>query len=320
MTYKFGAIGAEVGGAKAGVVGDPADRETRAGLIAAYCAEIRPMTDGGRFLTGPDMGTFEEDFALLRERRAVPSAISAVVGDVPFEDLLTGFGVAVAADTALRARPGGNGLAGRSVAIEGFGKVGGGVVREVVSRGGLVVGVSTVAGSLLDPRGLDVQRLLELRQAYGDQCVLHYGLPAGQPADLFTEAANADVIVPGARPGVISGGVAAALPASVQVIAPAANAAYTKAGADTLRLRGIAALPDFICNAGGILGYRSAADASPEQVLADVQDRVSGLIGQALEHPDGPMAGGCAMAAEFLKGWWGDPPGPPFANEVAGTG
>ena len=103
--------------------------------MASYCAEIRPLVEHGRFLTGPDMGTSEEDFAPLRERRSGPSAMAAVVGGVPFEDVLTGYGVAVAAETALRAGLGG-GWAGRSAAIEGFGKVGGGVAREVASRGG----------------------------------------------------------------------------------------------------------------------------------------------------------------------------------------
>jgi glutamate dehydrogenase/leucine dehydrogenase len=97
--------------------------------MARFCAAVRPLTDAGRFLTGPDMGTAEEDFAPLRERRAAPAAIRAVVAGVPFEDLLTGYGVAVAAETALgggsKGSKGSKGLDGRSVAIEGFGKVGG---------------------------------------------------------------------------------------------------------------------------------------------------------------------------------------------------
>src|ERR1700760_3822411 len=124
MTYKFAALGERVGGAKAGVRGDPADRAGKAALMARFCAEVRPLTDAGRFLTGPEMGTAEEDFAPLRERRAAPAAI-------------------------------------RSVSIEGFGKVGGGVAREVGRRGGRVAAVSTVAGCVADPSGLDVDRLLE---------------------------------------------------------------------------------------------------------------------------------------------------------------
>src|SRR5690348_4344055 len=173
MTYKFAALGERVGGAKAGVRGDPADRAGRAALMARFCAAVRPLTDAGRFLTGPDMGTSEEDFAPLRERRATPAAVRAVVDGVPFEDVLTGFGVAIAAETALAAGPGG-GLAGRSVAIEGFGKVGGGVAREVVRRGGRVVAVSTVVGCVADPAGLDVERLLALRRVHGDGCVARY--------------------------------------------------------------------------------------------------------------------------------------------------
>jgi glutamate dehydrogenase (NAD(P)+) len=309
MTYKFAALGEQIGGAKGGVLGDPADRVARAERMASYCAEIRPLADAGRFLTGPDMGTFEDDFAPLREGRAAPAAIGAVVGGVPFEDVLTGFGVAVAAETALHARSGG-GWAGRLVAIEGFGKVGGGVAREVNHRGGRVVAVSTVAGCITDSSGLDVGRLLGLRWAHGDECVAHYGLPVDPPAQLFAVAA--DVIVPGSRPGVIGRRTAQALSPRVQVIAPAANVPYTRAGAEVAHQRGIAALPDFVCNAGAVIGYWSARQALPEQVLAEAGDRIAALILEALDHPGGPLAGACERAAGFLRGWWGEPPAAPF--------
>ena len=311
MTYKFAVLGDRIGGAKAGLAGDPADRTARAGLMARYCAEIRPMADAGRFLTGPDMGTFEEDFALLREGRAAPAAMTAVVGGMPFEDVLTGYGVAVAAEVALRAGLGG-GWEGRSVAIEGFGKVGGGVAGEVVNRGGRVVAVSTVTGCVADPAGLDIGRLLTLRAVHGDECVARYGLPTSPPGRLFT-AVDADVLVPGTRPGVIGRRVAGLLPPAVRVVAPAANVPYTRQGAEVLRGRGITALPDFVCNAGAVIGYRSAREATPQHVLADVEEKVTALIAESLGHQDGPLAGACERAAGFLRSWWGDPPGAPFA-------
>jgi glutamate dehydrogenase/leucine dehydrogenase len=314
MTYKFAALGERVGGAKAGVRGDPADRAGKAALMARFCAEVRPLTDAGRFLTGPDMGTAEEDFEPLRRARAAPAAIRAMVAGVPFEDLLTGYGVAVAAETALGGgEKGSKGLNGRSVAIEGFGKVGGGVAREVGRRGGRVAAVSTVAGCVSDPSGLDVERLLTLRRTHGDACVLRYGRPVLAPHQLFTEV-NADVLVPGTRPGAIDAPTARSLPPGVRVIAPAANAAYTAAGAEVLRQRGIVALPDFVCNAGAVIGYRSAVDATPDQVLAKVEARIGELIGAALGHPSGPLAGACEQAGGFLRSWWGEPPGPPFAS------
>jgi glutamate dehydrogenase (NAD(P)+) len=309
MTYKYAALGIHMGGAKAGVRGDPADRAGKASLMARFCAEIAPLTENRRLLTGPDMGTTEEDFAPLREHRAAPTAINASIDGVPFEDLLTGYGVAAAAEAALD-----GGWGGRSVAIEGFGKAGGGVAREVTRRGGRVTAVSTVAGCVADPAGLDVERLFALRRAHGDACVLRYGRPAGPPGELFT-AVGADVVVPGTRPGAISGRTAASLPPSVRVIAPAANVPYTEPGADVLRQRGIVALPDFVCNAGAVIGYRSAVDATPEEVLASVGATIGGLILEDLRHPSGPLAGAYERAGRFLRGWWGEPPSPPYSPE-----
>ena len=235
----------------------------------------------------------------------------SVAGDVPFEDVLTGYGVAVAAEAALSARLGG-GWDGRSVAIEGFGKVGGGVATEVTGRGGRVVAVSTLAGCVADPSGLDVGRLLALRREHGDACVARYGLPVRPPGELFT-AAWADVVVPGTRPGVLGRAVAEALPAAVRVVAPAANVPYTRQGADVLHRRGILALPDFVCNAGAVIGYRSDPHATPAKVLADTGRKISELILDALGDPRGPLAGACDRAAGFLRTWRDDPPAPPFA-------
>jgi glutamate dehydrogenase (NAD(P)+) len=310
MTYKYAALGVQIGGAKAGVVGDPGDRTDRTARMARYCAEISPLVQAGRFLTGPDMGTFEADFAPIREHRAAPGVMRAVVDDVPFEDLLTGYGVAVAAETALRAAVGGD-WDGRSAAIEGFGKVGGGVAREVTRRGGRVVAVSTVTGSIADPSGLDIERLLQLRSRYGDDCIARYGRPIAPPAGLFI--AEADVIVPGARPGAISSQVAKSLAPAVRVVAPAANVPYTRSAAEVLRDRAIAALPDFVCNTGAVLGYRSAPEDTPAQVLAAVASRITEMISAVLSHPRGPLFGACDQAAAFLRTWWGEPPAAPFA-------
>jgi glutamate dehydrogenase/leucine dehydrogenase len=108
----------------------------------------------------------------------------------------------------------------------------------------------------------------------------------------------------------ISRGVAEVLPPAVRVVAPADNVPYTSEGADVLHRRAIAALPDFVCNAGAVIGYRSALEASPETVLADVDRTIVELTSEALSHPGGPLAGACERAAAFLRGWWGEPPAP----------
>ena len=97
-------------------------------------------------------------------------------------------------------------------------------------RGGRVAAVSTAAGCVADPAGLDVERLPELRRLHGDDCVAHYGPAPGPPGMLFS-AVEADVLVPGTRPGVMKRAVAGTLPPGVRVVAPAANVPYTAGGA-----------------------------------------------------------------------------------------
>jgi hypothetical protein len=71
-----------------------------------------------------------------------------------------------------------------------------------------------------------------------------------------------------------------------------------------------------VCNAGAVIGYRSAPGATPGEVLAAVGATITGLITEALVgHHPGPLAGACELAGKFLRGWWGEPPDPPFAPE-----
>jgi glutamate dehydrogenase (NAD(P)+) len=220
--------------------------------------------------------------------------------------VLTGFGVAVAADAAV------GGLDGRTVAIEGFGKVGAGVAREVAYRGGRVVAVSTLAGCVADPGGFDIDQLWEGRAVHGDGLVAEVGRSCLPRHALFE--IDADVLVPGARVGVIDEHRAARLGA--RAVAPAANVPYTAGGLEALGDRGIAAHADFVCNAAAVVGYTSPASASRAQVLERVQQTIIDLVAASSDDARGPFAGACALAEEFLRSWRPpdeSPPGPPLA-------
>jgi glutamate dehydrogenase/leucine dehydrogenase len=271
-----------------------------------FCEEIRPLVASRRFLTGPDLGTYEADFAPLRTPDWEPHVLNSEVDGVAFEDVLTGFGVAVAADAAL------GGLDGRAVAVEGFGKVGAGVARESARRGARIVAVSTLAGCVADPAGLSVDELWEARAKHGDGLVTEVGRPV-LPRDALFDA-EADVLVPGARVGVLDRLRSERVPAVAVV--PAANVPYTAAGLETLGARGIAAHADFVCNAAAVVGYTSPAHASQAQVLDTVEHTIVDLVHASSDHAAGPFAGACAMAETFLRTWrpTGEaPPAPPLA-------
>jgi glutamate dehydrogenase (NAD(P)+) len=303
MTYKFAVLRHPLGGAKGLVRSNPDDR---AAAMERYCEEIGPLVASRRFATGPDLGTYESDFASLRPANWEPHVMNSVVDGVAFEDVLTGFGVAVAADVAL------GGLEGRTVALEGFGKVGAGVARETTRRGARVVAVSTVAGCVADPAGLDLDDLWEARAKHGDQLVSGLGRER-QPRDTLFES-GADVVVPGARVGVLDEQRAARVAA--RAVVPAANVPYTAGGLAALGARGIAAHADFVCNAAAVVGYTSPASASQDDVLARVEDTISELVRECAADERGPFATAVAMAEQFLQTWrppGGLPPGPPLA-------
>lgn len=290
MTYKFAVLGRQLGGAKGLVRAHP---DERTAVMTRFCAEIEPLVTSGRFLTGPDLGTYEADFAPLRTSQWEPHVLNSVVDGVAFEDILTGFGVAVAADAAL------GGLDGRAVAVEGFGKVGAGVAREFVRRGGRIAAVSTLAGCVADPAGLDVDELWGARATHGDDLVTKLGRPL-LPRDALFET-EADVLVPGARVGVIDAVRAARL--SATAVVPAANVPYTAPGLETLTQRGVDALADFVCNAAAVVGYTSPVHASQAQVLETVECTILDLVRASSDHPRGQFAGACAIAQSFLRTW-----------------
>jgi glutamate dehydrogenase (NAD(P)+) len=303
MTYKFAVLGRPLGGAKGLVRARP---DERASAMARYCEEIRPLVDTRRFLTGPDLGTYEADFAPLRSADWEPHVLNSTVDGVAFEDVLTGFGVAVAADVAL------GGFDGRTVAIEGFGKVGAGVAREVTRRGGRVVAVSTVAGCVVDAGGFDLDELWEARTAHGDRLVAELGRDC-LPLDALFEA-DVDVLVPGARVGVLDERRAAGVAA--RAVVPAANVPYTAGGLEVLEGRGVRAHADFVCNAAAVVGYTSPTSATQQQVLDHVERTITDLVGACAGDGRGPFSTATGIAEEFLQTWRPDDttaPGPPLA-------
>jgi glutamate dehydrogenase/leucine dehydrogenase len=302
MTYKFAVLGVNFGGAKATIRATVADRDD---AVRRYVAEIRPLVESATFLTATDLGTVPDDFRSLPGTDQADLMHTDYMG-MPLDAYLTGLGVATAAETAL------GGLEGRTVAIEGFGKVGGATAVETARRGARLVAFSTIHGSVHDPRGFDVDELLGLRAKHGDRLVEHLGREVRPAAELFR--IDVDVLVPGARIGVIDESRARAL--NARVIAPGANVPYTASALEVLEARGIPALADFVCNSGATIGYVTDGLQNPDQAVAAVETRVRDLTTESLTDARGPVWGAAAIAAGHLKTWVDDgqmPDGPALA-------
>ena len=257
MTYKYLMLEFPAGGAKAGIWYDPATQNRRA-VMDAFLRVLQPLYEQRTYYPGADMGTSDDDFLPLRNKpgkRRYSGLRATHFEGLPLEDQLTGFGVVESALVAARAfqLP----IRGATVAIEGFGKVGGGAARFFARAGARVVAVSTLAGTRYDPKGLDVERLLELRQEYGDDAVRQYrGGRLLSRSALFT--LPVDILIPGARPDVIHAKNVDRIQA--RLVVPAANIPFRLPIANRLSQRGIGVVPDFVSNGGGVLA-----------ALADIQ-------------------------------------------------
>jgi len=280
MTYKFAMLELPCGGAKAGVWLDPSDA-ARPAVVQAFLSAIAPYVESRQYLPGADMGTAAADFAPLYAASGRQTNLGEQLFEgAPLEDQLTGYGVVVAAKTASEAL--GRTLAGARVALEGFGKVGAGVAKFLAREGATLVAVSNIQGTLEDPDGLDVERLLALRQEHGDDSLLHYE----EDTELFPAqmllAVAADIVIPGARPDSIDAEIATAMPA--KLVVPAANIPYAPGVIEVLARRGIVALPDFVTNAGGVLcGLVEMQGGNADDAFRMTRERISANVGSLFD-------------------------------------
>lgn len=247
MTWKWAAVDLYQGGAKAGIRFDPTSPRKEEALRAF--ARMLSSEVPREYVFGLDMGLDETDAAILCDElgdRGAATGTPAALGGVAYDALgVTGHGVAEAVDAAVAH----TGLDDRRVVVQGFGAVGHATARRLDELGYTVVAVSTAAGAVHDPDGLDVAELLRLRAEHGDALVDHCGgqhLAAG--GELLLETG---VLVPAAQQGVLDAGNAGDVRA--RLVVEGANLPTDAAAQQVLADRGVTVVPDFIANAGGII-------------------------------------------------------------------
>jgi glutamate dehydrogenase/leucine dehydrogenase len=254
MTYKFAFLGLPRGGSKAGIIGDPSmPPEAKRAYLRAFGRGLRSFLKTKDVAVGPDMGITVDDVKVIYEGANVEQVrkglFARVVEGDPAGYHLTGRGVIRAALATCRSAeiP----FAGATLAVEGFGQVGVGTCRTAVKEGGKVVAVSTMAGAIYNASGLDVEQLMALRREHGDRCILEYkGAERISPDEIYF--LPVDISIPGARPWVITEENCDRVQA--KVVVSAGNLSVTEAAENKLWARKVITVPDFVANAGALLG------------------------------------------------------------------
>lgn len=257
MTWKWAMVDVFFGGAKAGIVADPT-APNKEEILRAWASALRKHIPS-EYVVGLDMGLIERDAAVVQDvlgDRGAAVGSPTELGGVPYDELgLTGFGVAESAEAAIEES--GRGLAGARVAIQGFGAVGHAAAKRFVELGAEVVAVSSVTGVRYHPDGLNVDELLKLRASVGDAAITEHGegelLPLGAEVGL-----DVDVLVPAAKQDVINERNMKEIKA--MLVVEGANLPMNNAAQEYLKDQGVSVVPDFIANAGAVVGAGVAMD------------------------------------------------------------
>jgi len=257
MTWKCALIGIPYGGAKGGVAVDPRllSRGELERMTRRYASEIMPIIGPERDIPAPDVGTDEQTMAWIMDTYSVQAGFSVTgivtgkpvsIGGSQGRAGATSRGVLYAAFAALREHA--VERRGASVAIQGFGKVGGLAASFLHDAGCQVVAVSDVKGGVYNPAGLNPNALLRHVRAGADSVVGYPGTDTITNGELVE--LDVDILVPAALEGVITGDNADRVKA--RFVVEGANGPTTPDGDTILESKGVVVVPDILANAGGV--------------------------------------------------------------------
>lgn len=249
MSYKFAALDLPIGGAKAGIIDSGADHEIQ---IDEFSFFLKPFMQSMMYSPGADMGTDGSDLQRIFSSSGINDLIPSSrfmekIDGIPFEDVMTGYGVAISADTTYKQFN--STVEGKEFALEGFGKVGIGTALQLSKMGAKITGISNIFGSIYNPDGFDIKKIIGLRQEYGDGFIknLDYNI---LPREKLFEFEVSGLIL-GTRPHVINKNNYNKI--NAEFIIEAANIPITEEAEQLLYASHKKIAPDIITNSGGVL-------------------------------------------------------------------
>ena len=254
MTRKNALAELPFGGAKS-IVLDAGPVADRAALMRRF-GEFVGRT-GGAYLPGVDMGTSTADLAAIGG--AGVDVACAEQDPSPW----TALGVAAAISAAVEEVDHRDGIDGVTVLVQGVGHVGAALARELSARGARLL-VADVDGA----------RAAAVAEAVG-------GRPVPADAALTTPC---DVLAPCAIARVVNAGSVDRL--ACRIVAGAANDTLAeREDAERLAARGIAYVPDYVANAGGVVHVhalrRGDSSARLRRDVLAIGGRVRELLAEA---------------------------------------
>ena len=256
MTWKCAVVNSPFGGAKGGVICEPAlmsDGELER-LTRRYTAQILDVIGPERDVPAPDVNTNDRVMAWIMDTYSMHmrQATTAVVTGKPMElggslgrREATGRGCMIVTLEALKKFA----LVPEEtkVVIQGFGNVGGMAAELMSERGFRIIAIVEYDGAVYNPKGLNIAALRKHRTETGSINEFPGGEPIDKQEALFLEC---DVLLPAATENVINSQNADRL--RCKILCEGANGPTTALADEILNAQKIFVIPDILANAGGV--------------------------------------------------------------------
>lgn len=229
MTYKCAIAGLPYGGGKAVILSHPGQgpRDELFRRLGRYIDRLQ-----GHYITGMDLGTTVADMDIIRETTSYVTDVSGSLGAV--NDLtatMTAYGVFLSIRASLKKVFGMESVLGRTIAVQGLGKVGYRLCKYLHDDGASLI-------------------VTDIDDSRVKQAAIEFGATPCAPDAIFS--VPCDVFAPCALGGIVNDSTLGKL--HCRIVAGAANnqLAEPRHG-DRLRQLGILYAPDYVINAGGII-------------------------------------------------------------------
>ncbi|MFD4820577.1 Glu/Leu/Phe/Val family dehydrogenase [Peribacillus butanolivorans] len=290
MAYKYVASDSgTTGGCKAGISYDYKAPDAYA-VLRRFLIAMMPYIDIGVSL-GSDLGTKYEDvlkifnefgiaIPLTKSMKQDPAILQGIkdfdglmktrIDGLLLNDVVTGYGAAFSADEAWKFK---NGRDSARVVIQGFGCVGASCALKLSQLGYKVVGISDANLLVTCEEGLDVQKLIDHKNVYGEmnQDYFEPNYTVRPNSDWLN--VDCDILIPCALEDVINHSNAGTVKASL--IVEAANIPISSEGDEIIKQKGIDTVNDFVANLGAIRFYDAVifglVKPDPQAVIDDIE-------------------------------------------------
>jgi glutamate dehydrogenase (NAD(P)+) len=257
MTWKCAVVNIPFGGAKGGVICDPAklSKSELERVTRRYTASLADWFGPERDIPAPDIGTNDQIMAWVMDTYSmhVRQATTAVVTGKPLDlggslgrKEATGRGLMICCNKAIAKL--GMKREGCRVIIQGFGNVGSEASLLMHQAGYKIVAAADVNGGLYNERGIDVPKLYDW--VYTQQRPLPEfpgGEKLGAREILFRPC---DILVPAATENQITSENAHRV--DCRILCEGANGPTTAHADPVIEKKGIFVIPDILGNAGGV--------------------------------------------------------------------